>query len=74
MRIYLKLLISLSVSCLLFVSAVMADAPPDPGGGPGGGGGPVGGGSPIGGSAIVFLIMSLIYGIRKSIIRIKQYH
>jgi hypothetical protein len=65
MRTYLKLLISLSVSCLLFVSAVMADAPPDPGGGPGGGDGPVGGGSPLSGGLIPFFFMSLIYSIRK---------
>jgi hypothetical protein len=74
MKTNMRILLLIFAFLVFNTLSVLADAPPDPGGGPGGGDGPVGGGSPIGGSAIVFLIMSLIYGIRKSIIRVKQYH
>lgn len=48
----------------LFMNNVMADAPPDPGGG-GPTGDPVGGGSPIGGGLIVMLTLGAAYGTKK---------
>lgn len=43
---------------------VMADAPPDPGGGPTGGD-PVGGGSPIGGGLLFMLFLATGYGAKR---------
>lgn len=61
---YFVLLVFLTIP--FFLSNVLADAPPDPGGGPGGGDGPVGGGSPVG-SGLVFLIsFGIAYGVNKA--------
>lgn len=57
----------LIATLLLFVFIVinvMADAPPDPGGGPTGGD-PVGGGSPLGGSLLIMLILATGYGAKR---------
>ncbi len=51
--------------CILSINNVMADLPPDPGGGPGGGDLPVGGGSPIGGGLLILLGLGISYGIKK---------
>ena len=50
----------------LFMNNVMADLPPDPGGG-GPTGTPVGGGSPIGGGLIIMLSLGVAYGSKKAI-------
>jgi hypothetical protein len=65
MKTTVKYVIPIAVLMLIIASTVLADAPPDPGGGPGGGDGPVGGGSPLSGGLIPFFFMSLIYSIRK---------
>jgi hypothetical protein len=45
---------------------VLADAPPDPGGGgPGGGDLPVGGGAPLDGGITLLLSFGIAYGARK---------
>lgn len=49
---------------VFIVLNVMADAPPDPGGGPTGGD-PVGGGSPIGGSFLIMLILATGYSAKR---------
>lgn len=51
--------------CTLFANNVLADLPPNPGGGPGGGDLPVGGGSPIGGGLLILLGLGISYGIKK---------
>jgi len=58
----------------LFTYVVLADLPPDPGGGgPGGGDLPVGGGSPIGGGLLTLLMAGITYGIYKfSLFRKKE--
>jgi len=64
-----KVLISILAVALfmlvpLFMNNVMADLPPDPGGG-GPTGPPVGGGSPIGGGLFVMLSLGIAYGSKK---------
>ncbi|MCD4734730.1 MAG: hypothetical protein K8R53_01680 [Bacteroidales bacterium] len=49
-----------------FLTNLLADEPPNPGGGPGGGDLPVGGGSPIGGGIALFVILGTIYGTGKT--------
>lgn len=44
---------------------VLADAPPDPGGGPGSGDGPVGGGSPIDGGLFILFSLGLTTAAKK---------
>lgn len=47
----------------LFITNVIADAPPDPGGDPTGD--PVGGGSPIGSGLVILASLGLAYGAKK---------
>lgn len=61
----ISLVSSILILSTLFLNDVMADLPPDPGGGPGGGDLPVGGGSPIGGGLLILLGLGISYGIRK---------
>ena len=49
----------------LIISDVMADEPPDPGGGPGGGDLPVGGGSPVAGGFIILATLGAAYGVKR---------
>lgn len=48
----------------LFISNVLGDAPPDPGGDPTGD--PVGGGSPIGSGLVLMVSLGLAYGAKKA--------
>lgn len=57
---------------VFMASAVFADAPPDPGGGPGGGAGPVGGGAPVDGGSLTLIIFGIMYGVKKAIALIKK--
>ncbi|MEZ5082565.1 MAG: hypothetical protein R2750_03835 [Bacteroidales bacterium] len=57
----------LLLTALIFMFSILhviADAPPDPGGGPTGGD-PVGGGSPIGGSLLIMLILATGYSAKR---------
>lgn len=47
----------------LFITDVLGDQPPDPGGNPTGD--PVGGGSPIGSGLVVMVSLGLAYGAKK---------
>lgn len=64
MTLYRKLLLTLLIF-FSFIFNSLADAPPDPGGGPGGGAGPVGGGAPVGSGLILLLTMSFGFGLKK---------
>jgi hypothetical protein len=63
-KITLFIVVFAIVFVYFYTNTVLADAPPDPGGGPGGGDGPVGGGSPIGSGLLMLLGMGLFYGIK----------
>jgi len=54
---------------VLATQTILADNPPDPGGGPTGD--PVGGGSPLGGGLIFMAMAGLLYGIRQAWFMIK---
>ena len=47
----------------LFLGHLLADNPPDPGGGPTGD--PVGGGTPIGGGVVMLISLGVGYGLKK---------
>lgn len=49
----------------MLINRAIADAPPDPGGGPGTGDPPVGGGAPLGGGMIILLALGSGYGAKK---------
>jgi hypothetical protein len=59
------IIISFLVCSPIFMSSVLADLPPDPGGGPGGGDLPVGGGSPIGSGLVILMTLGAAYGSKK---------
>jgi len=64
-KITLIIVILATQTLPVLISAVFADAPPEPGGGPGGGNGPVGGGSPVGSSLAILFCLGIAYGIKK---------
>ncbi len=49
----------------LFLNGLLADEPPNPGGGPGSGDLPVGGGSPVGSGLVIMLTLAASYGVKK---------
>jgi len=64
-KIFILLVSSLILTISpIFISDVLADQPPDPGGGPGTGD-PVGGGNPIGGGLIILATLGAAYGIKR---------
>jgi len=50
---------------VLSTTGVIADSPPDPGGGPGSGDLPVGGGAPLSGELVFFAVIASIYLINR---------
>ena len=60
-----SIIFSIIVLCTLLCNNVLADLPPNPGGGTGGGDLPVGGGTPIGGGLLILLGLGISYGIKK---------
>jgi hypothetical protein len=55
----------IAIVLVLSVSGLLADQPPDPGGGPGSGDLPVGGGAPLDGAWLFLLIYMVIYSVYK---------
>lgn len=72
MRANRKVILALLFFLVFVAGTVLADAPPDPGGGPGGGDGPVGGGSPVDGGSLMFLVYGLLYLGKRNLIKIKN--
>jgi hypothetical protein len=65
MKFNKKLSLFITGLLILISVSVLADLPPNPGGGPGGGDLPVGGGSPVGGGLLILIFAGLSYGFAR---------